>query len=153
MRSHPKRASGRRGSAVVEFTICLPVLVSLFLGTQRFGYTFYLYNELEQGVRAGARYASLRTYNSSTAVPDSAYLDAVRNVVVYGTPAGGTQPIVPGLATGNVSVTVTFQNSAPAWVNVMIVQFQLPGVVGSLQLDHTPSTSFPFMGVYAPPVS
>ena len=94
------RGGRRAGSAAIELALSLPVLVGLFLGTLQFGYSFFIYNELEQSVRAGARYASLRSYASLTGTPDAAYADAVRNVVVYANPAGGTQAVAPGLTTG-----------------------------------------------------
>src|SRR5438270_13895692 len=95
--AHPGRR--RSGTAVIELALSLPVLVSVFLGTLQFGYSFFIYNELEQSVRAGARYASLRTYASLTATPDAAYTTAVRNAVIYANPAGGTQVVAPGLTT------------------------------------------------------
>jgi len=48
---------------MVELTLLLPLLVSLFLGTWQFGYAYYLYGELEQAVRSGGRFASLSTYD------------------------------------------------------------------------------------------
>jgi Flp pilus assembly protein TadG len=155
---------GRRrcGTAAIELALSLPVLVGLFLGTLRFGYSFYIYNELEQAVRAGARYASLRTYASRTETPDPAYADAVRNVVVYGNPAGGTQAVAPGLTGACVFITMQMRNSAPSAVTVYInhagqdpkhpVCF-LPQVIGSVLLTNKPATQFPFLGVFAPPAS
>ena len=61
------------GSVMVEFTISLTFLIPLFLGAWAFGYTFYQYSKLENAVRAGARYASLRTYDSSTSTPSTAW--------------------------------------------------------------------------------
>jgi Flp pilus assembly protein TadG len=148
-----KRRAPSAGTAVVELAMCLPVLVALFLGTLQFGYMFYLYNELEQAVRAGARYASLRTYASATSTPDSAYLTAVRNVVVYASPAGGTQAIVPGLATSQVSVNVTFHNQVPVSVGVAITNYPLSGIIRSITLTNKPATEFPYLGVFAPPAS
>jgi Flp pilus assembly protein TadG len=146
-----ERHTSRSGNAVIELAISMPLLVGLALGTLQFGYAFYVYNELEQAVRAGARYASLRAYGSSTTTPDAAYLTAVQNTVVYAAPQGGKQPVAPGLTPGNVVVTVVFQNSAPASVTVAITNYRLPQVISSVLLTNKPSTQFPYVGVYAPP--
>src|ERR1700693_2592543 len=63
----------RRGSVIVEFTLSATFLVALFLGVWQFGYAFLIYGELEEAVRAGARYASMRTYDSADATPTSAF--------------------------------------------------------------------------------
>ena len=147
--AHPGRR--RSGTAVIELALSLPVLVGLFLGTLQFGYSFYIYNELEQSVRAGARYASLRTYASRTETPDMAYATAVRNAVVYGNPAGGTQAVAAGLTTAHVFITMTMRNSAPSAVTVFINGYSLPQVVSSVLLTNKPATQFPYLGVFAPP--
>ena len=77
----------RRGSALIELTLSLSFLTALFLGTWQYGYGFYVYAQLEQAVRDGARYAAARTYDSATTTPTDTYLAAVQNVVVYGDPA------------------------------------------------------------------
>ena len=146
IRIHKKRS----GSVLVEFTLSATFLTALFLGVWQFGYGFYIYSELEQAVRAGARYASLRTYNSGNSTPTPDFLTAVQNVVVYGDPAGGTTPLAPGLTTGNVSVTVTF-TSVPTEMNVAITGYRLPTYFGSQTLNGKPTTTFPFVGVFGPP--
>jgi len=138
------------GSVLVEFTLSATFLIGVFLGVWQFGYGFFIYSELEQSVRAGARYASLRTYNSATSTPTSDFLTDVRNVVVYGDPAGGTTPVAPGLTTANVSVTVTF-TSVPTAINVAITGYKLPTYFGNQTLNGKPITSFPFVGTFGPP--
>ena len=109
----------------IEFALVLPLLVSLFLGTWQFGYAYYLYGELEQAVRDGGRYASLISYD---AADPSSYQSAVKNAVVYGNPAGGTQPIVPGLLPSNVTVTMSFAGAIPTAVTVSISGYRLPAI-------------------------
>ncbi len=143
----------RRGSVLIELTLSLTFLVALFLGIWNFGYAFYLYGELEQSVRAGARYASMRKYDSGTATPTATYLTAVQNVVVYGdpAPAAGATPAAPGLTTANVIVTVTFPSGAPTSMAVAITGYQLPTYFGNMTLSGKPTTSFPFVGIFGPP--
>ncbi|HWQ52135.1 MAG TPA: TadE/TadG family type IV pilus assembly protein [Bryobacteraceae bacterium] len=140
----------RSGTAILEFTFCAPLLISLALGTLQFGYAFFVYGELEQAVRAAGRYASLRSYFSATTTPDSAYLTAVRNVAVYGSPGGAAKPVASGLTTANVNVTVQFVNGVPATVGVAINDYRLPFFIGSVRLTRKPTVQFPYLGIYAP---
>lgn len=130
--------------------LLMPILVSLFLGGWQFGYSYFIYNELEQAVRAGARYASTRTYDSATPTPSAAFQTAVANVVVYGDPAGGTTPVAPGLTPANVGVTGEFVNGAPRSVTVRISNYPLPGIFSAITLNK-PVTQFPFLGIFGPP--
>ena len=128
-------------------------MVTLFLGIWQFGYAFYLYAELEQSVRAGARYAAELKYQSATSTPTSAFLTAVRNVVVYGdpAPADGTAPVARGLTTGNVALTVTFTLGVPTGMTVAITGYQLPTYFGSATLINRPTMWYPFVGIFGPP--
>ena len=148
----------------MEFTFLTPLLVLLFLGTWQFGYAYYLYNELEQAVRAGARYASARTYDSGTSTPSAGFIDEVQNVVVYGdpVPAINATPVVPGLAKTNVTVNASFyangfasaagQNMmVPTRVAVSITGFSV-GTFGLIPLQGKPRTEFPYVGVFKPPM-
>ena len=143
----------RQGSVLIELTLSLSFLVALFLGIWQFGYAFYLYGELEQSVRDGARYASMLTYNSGNSTPTSAFLTAVQNVVVYGdpAPAAGAAAVAPGLTTANVALTVTFTSGAPTSMAVAITGYQLPTYYGNTTLSGKPTTSFPFVGIFGPP--
>lgn len=171
---------GNRGSVTIEFALATPLLVSLFLGTISFGYAFQVYGRLEETVRAGARYASILTYDVNAGDPaipgcsgslttcqfavtggsSSAFLQAVRNMTVYGTPTpeGGQQPIVEGMSVDNVVVELgvrgkisgTTSVSVPTSVSVAISNFSLSMPVGSITLTSKPRTGFPFVGTYAP---
>jgi hypothetical protein len=129
------------------------MLIGLSLGTLQYGYSFFVYGELEQAVRAAGRYASLRPYGSSTTTPDPDYLTSVRNVAVYADPAGGTNPIAPGLTTDNVAVTMIFVGGAPLAVTVAINGYNLPQIISSVPLTNKPYVKFPFLGIFAPPVT
>jgi len=150
MREPLQQPDARRGSAMIEFALSFAFLFTVFTGVFQFGYAFYQYNSLENAVRGGARYASLRVYDSSTSTPSAAYLTAVRNMVLYGNPTGGAVPITPGLTTQNVSVTVTFERNVPRLVTVAVTNYQIDAVFTTLSLNNKPKVSFPFLGRYAP---
>jgi Flp pilus assembly protein TadG len=85
-----------RGATLVEYAIAATVFVTTLFAVLEFGRALWAHNALTDAARRGARYAVLHSSGSSS---------SVKNVVVYGDPAGGTQPILPDLTTGNVDVT------------------------------------------------
>jgi len=56
---HNKSMRGRRGQAVVEFALVLPVLLLLVFGAMEFGRAYFDYHLLLTVARQGARTASL----------------------------------------------------------------------------------------------
>jgi Flp pilus assembly protein TadG len=139
---------------MIEFTLSILVLVPLFLGAWAFGYTFFQYTQLENAVRAGARYASALNYDSNNTTPTSTWQTAVQKMTVYGDPNADTTsatPVVNGLTTSNVNVTVAFANSAPSTVTVNITGFQVNTYIGKLTLNSKPYVWFPYVGYWTPP--
>ncbi len=140
----------RRGSAMLEFAIGAGVLVSAFTGTFQFGYTFYQYNRLSNAVNAGARYASLKAYDSSTATPSTAFRNSVRNMVVYGNAAGTGNPVLPGLSTDHVTVSATFTLGVPSHMTVDINGYSIDSVVASRACNNKPKVTYAYLGLYMP---
>ena len=85
-----------QGATLVEYSIAAMVFVMSLFAVLEFGRALWVHNALTNAARRGARYAVLHCPSNSS---------SVKNVVVYGDEAGGTQPILPDLATGNVEVT------------------------------------------------
>ncbi|MDX2151463.1 MAG: TadE family protein [Bryobacteraceae bacterium] len=142
------RRNSRRGNALIEFALSFTILFPLLYGTFQFGYSFYLYNRLVNAVRSGARYASVETYQSTTATPTTDFSDRVKNLVVYGDTAGGTTPIVPGLTTANIEVKAVFASNVPVRIVVSIKDYQIRAL-HNITLN-TPVYWFTYMGRYAP---
>ena len=154
------------GGAIVEFTIVLPLLLTLLLGTMHFGYIFYVYNVLEKSVRDGARYASMRTYGAACA---GQFITDVRNTVAFGVQTGQSTPVVPAgnpafAAAANVDVKCSFDGTLPATatcstttnvppvaVTVRIVSFNVPGTFNTVTLNGKPRATFPYLGRFIPP--
>ena len=140
----------RRGNVLVEFALSLAIFFPLLAGTFQFGYSFYLYNKIQSAVRAGARYAALRDYDSSNATPSAAYATAVKNMVVFADPAGGTVPVATGLTTSHVNVSVTMgSGSTPSAVTVGVNGYQIQAIFGNITLQNKPSATFVYAGRYA----
>jgi len=146
-----KAVRSQRGNTIIEFVFSMGLLLAVSVGVFQFGYAFYVYNLLENAVRAGARYASLRTYDSATATPSDSYLAGVRNVVVYGDPAGGQRPVAPGLTPAAVAVSVRMQDGTPREVRVAIDSYRLDAGVAAFTLKGKPYATFPYVGRFAPP--
>lgn len=144
-----RRSENRRGSSVVEFALAFAVLFPLMAGVFQFGYAFFIYGEMKNAVREGARFGSLLTYASPNPTCTQEYLDAVRNMTVYGDPAGGATPVVPNLSMANVAVTVAFSAGVPSTVTVATSNYSLPAVFTTFVLNK-PSSTFPYIGRYAP---
>jgi Flp pilus assembly protein TadG len=117
MKQHKLFDSGERGTTLVEFAIALTVFLTAMFAVIEFGRAIWVHNALTDAARRGARYAVLHSPGNS---------DEVKNVVVYGDPAGGTQPAVPNLGTGNVTVTYSdfALNKGTATVSITNYQFQ-----------------------------
>ena len=145
-----KRHSHTRGNALVEFALAVGLLLPMLFGTFEFGYAFYTYNRLIAAVREGGRYASLRTYDSSTTTPSDTYSTAVKNAVVYGDPSGNGNPVVSGLATANIGVAMTMDKGVPDIVTVSVTNFAIDTIIKTLNLANKPSAAFRFEGTYAP---
>ena len=141
----------RRGNVTVEFALSFGFLIALLTGCFQFGYAYYVYNTLENAVRAAARFASLRTYDSATETPTAAFTTAVQNMAVYGNPTGDGQPLARGLAPANVTLTVTFDRNVPQRVAVTISNYNLDAVFRTLTFNGKPSATFPYLGRWAPP--
>ena len=153
-----KRMKRTRGSAMVEFAIGSGVLVTIFTGTFQFGYTFLQYNTLENAVAEAAHYGSLQQYFSTSPTPTTAYSTAVKNMVVYGSPTAGTTPLLNGLSTSNVSVTITpgagYNNGSgqftPAAVTVAISSYTINGFFSTQTVTNKPQVTYAYTGLYQP---
>src|SRR6266446_6420076 len=113
------RLGSRRGNAMIEFALASFVLIPLFVGTFQFGYTFYVYNLLCTQMRAGARYASLKTFKCLNSSEITDFKTSVKNMVMYGNPDGTGTLIEPGLTAAQIDVEVKSSAGADASATVV----------------------------------
>ena len=139
-----------RGNAMVEFALAFGLLFPVLAGSFQFGYAFYIYNKMQTAVRCGARYASLRVYDSESSTPTANFASSVRNMVVFGDPGGGTDPVVPGLTPQNVTVDVTFDLGLPSEITIGIDNFRASAVVAMLDFNTKPHVTVPYVGLFDP---
>lgn len=146
MKRYFKGDIGRRGTAVVEFGLALPLLALLFMGIFQYGYTIWVYNRLVTAVKNGAVMASRLDYDGYAS--GAAFTTQVRNMVVFGDPNGGGRPLAPNLSTGNVVVTSTKDIlGLPKIITVRISGYRVSAVVRTYTFER-PTLSVRYMGSY-----
>lgn len=104
----------QRGVAIVEFALVLPLLLLLTFITTEFGRALYQYNTLAKAVRDGARYLSVQTPGTG--------ISQARNLIVYGSVAGGTTPQLPNLSAAMVPDPVWATAGALPVINTVTVR-------------------------------
>lgn len=105
---------------MVEFSIGATIFLVAMFAIIEFGRALWVHNALADAARRGARYASVHS---------AADVAGVKNVVVYGDPAGGGQPLVNNLTTGNVNVAYSNFGLNDGSVSVSITNYQFQFVV------------------------
>lgn len=115
-----KRGNRQRGATLVEFSIAATVFLMVMFAVLEFGRALWTHNALTDAARKGARYAVLHRADQ---------IDEVKNVVVYGDPAGGTNPVVENLSTTNVQVSYTNFTLDGGTVQVTITDYQFHFVI------------------------
>ena len=150
LRRGAKLARDRTANIMVEFALGSGILVMAFVGTFQFGYTFLQYNNLENAVARGARYASLIPYDSTTTTPSGAFSSAVKNMVLYGSSTAGASPALPGLTTTNVNLTVTFTNGVPSAMTISVSGYSINSIFATSTLTNKPKITYAYQGIWTP---
>jgi hypothetical protein len=70
-------------------------------------------------------------------------------MTVYGNPDGGVRPVVEGLTTSHIEVTVQTEMQLPRYVRVSVRDFSMNAVLKTFRISK-PEAVFPYLGVYAP---
>ena len=121
MKSRAKKRNRQRGASLVEFSIAATVFLTMLFAVLEFGRALWVHNALTDAARRGARYAVLHPQSGS---------DEVKNVVVFGDPAGGSTPLVPNLSTtANVDVFYNNFGLDKGTVSVKIKDYQFQFVI------------------------
>jgi len=148
-----RRLRRRNGNVMIEFALGSGIMLAAFTGTFQFGYTFLQYNNLQNAVARGARFASLAPYDSANDTPTTAFTDKVKNMVLYGSTTAGATPVLPGLTAANVNV-VPFGISGPLKIptkmTVSITGYTINSIFASNTLTNKPQVSYAYQGVWSP---
>jgi Flp pilus assembly protein TadG len=143
-------ARNRAGNTMIEFALGSGILVMAFVGTFQFGYTFLQYNNLENAVARGARYASLIPYDSTSTIPSGAFSSAVKNMVLYGSSTASASPALPGLTAANVNLTVTFTNGVPGAMTISVSGYSINSIFATSTLTNKPRITYAYQGIWTP---
>jgi Flp pilus assembly protein TadG len=139
-----KSRGGERGNVMIEFALSAMLLFVILGGVFSFGYTEYVYDALGNAVTGGASYASRVTYDANNL---NTVRTQVKNVVVYGSPAGGGLALAPGLTTANVDVSWTLDGAGvPRAVTVKIINYPVNAIFRNFTLTDKPSYTLKFAG-------
>lgn len=119
-----------RGVAMVEFMIVLPLILFLMFAMGELGRVMIRYNALSKTVQDGARHAAAYALlgTSGSVFIDAALDSEVKNLVVYGDAQGGTDPLIEGLSTAQVEISIP----QPGWVKIEATYPYIPGLGSSL---------------------
>lgn len=116
MRNSPSRRSSgaRRGNAVLEMILVLPVLLMLAFGIADYGYFFYVKNCVQQAAQAGARLAISSSSTNSKVTTLVSQMMTSAGLSSSGYTLTTTPSDIATASTGS-AVTVTISIS---WANV-----------------------------------
>lgn len=111
-----------RGATLVEFAIGAAIFLTAIFAVLEFGRLLWMHNALTDATRRAAHYAMTQgTSDVSQA--------AIKNVVVYGNPAGIGTPLASNLSTDNVIVTYSGYALSSGTVTVEIQDYDFNFVV------------------------
>ena len=135
----------RRGNAIVEFALAVPLLVLIVAGMTEIGRAYFQAVAVEKGLRAGALYAA-----HSASPLGAADRAAAENLVRTGTLDGSGPLLVSGWESAGASLQITSTSFAVGEVSVPVIRFAasvpfdplLPGLFGFVGLgDFTIASS------------
>lgn len=122
-KTHNPRRLNERGTALIEFTLILPVLLVLTIAVVDFGRAFFVKNVLEQAAREGVR---LRAVTSSA---DSALVTQRVNQVIKPANVTVTSLLIEGPTPSkqvHVKLTADFNWIFPGVFNLLGANFSNP---------------------------
>jgi Flp pilus assembly protein TadG len=141
--------SGECGATLVEFAIAATVFLSAMFAVIEFGRALWIHNALADAARRAARYAVNQSASTPPGVPTTGLnvgpsVTAIRNVAIYGDPAGGSKPLVTDLTPANLDVQYADFGVGQGTVAVTITNYEfkfvLPLVGTTIQMPNYQTT-------------
>ncbi len=119
-----KRRRNQRGQTILESALVLIAVISMLLFIIDMGRLLFLQQYFAERARAGARWASVNTYDATS----------IKNYVAYNSTTGSGTGLF-GLSPSNVSVTPLPNSTNPTTIQVTISGYQtirlIPYIAGS----------------------
>lgn len=152
------KKKAERGAALVEFAIAATVFLTVMFAVVEFGRVLWAHNALTDAARRGARYAVFQCNPNQGSCPNSGTsIERIKKVVVYGDPAGGTQPLLENLTEDNVTVDYSAFALDSGTVTVGIKEFKfnvvLPLLIKSVDMPNYKTTLTAENAGWVPPNS
>ncbi|CAN5149655.1 hypothetical protein BH18ACI2_BH18ACI2_26790 [soil metagenome] len=122
MRSSNFFKHDERGAALVEFAIGAAIFLTAIFAVLEFGRLLWMHNALTDATRRAAHYAMTQGNNNDAQL-------AIKNVVVYGDPAGTGTPLASNLSIDNVIVSYSGYALSSGTVTVEIQNYDYNFVV------------------------
>lgn len=98
--------NSENGIATLEFAVTAAFFLMMIVAVVAGAHFFWTHNAIVESTRRGARYAASQCNPADNNCPDRATaLTRIQNVVLYGTPEAGTEPLVPNLQASQITVT------------------------------------------------
>src|SRR5688500_9899012 len=94
------------GIATIEFAVTAGFFFMMIVAVVAGGHFFWTHNRIVESTRRRARYAARECNPSDTNCPGNAgALTRIQNVVLYGSPTAGTEPLVGNLQRSQIVVS------------------------------------------------
>ncbi|HEX7330919.1 MAG TPA: TadE family protein [Pyrinomonadaceae bacterium] len=107
--------NSENGIATLEFAVTAAFFLMMIVAVVAGGHFFWTHNAIVESTRRGARYAAGECNPADNNCPGRAdVLTRVQNVVLYGSPIAGTEPLVGNLRREQIVVTYSQTSSTPA---------------------------------------
>jgi TadE-like protein len=128
------KKSGQIGATLLEFSIGASVFITAMFAVIEFGRALWTHNALADAARRAARYAINQPASSppgvlTTGTNVGPSIDAIRNVAIYGDPAGGTKVMVNDLTPTNIDVAYDSFGVGEGTVTVSISNYQFQFII------------------------
>ena len=137
-----RNKKGERGHAVVELAFVWSFLWLLITGVYQFGNAFFIYSRLEAAVSDAAMLGSRLNYDYADS--GASLIAKVKNMAVYGDPAGGTSPLAPNLTTANIDVNIP--GPYPVYITVKIQNYTITNIFRNFTLSDKPRVTAAYAG-------
>ncbi len=129
-----KTKAAESGATLVEFAIGATVLLTAMFAVIEFGRALWVHNALADAARRSARYAVNQPASTPAGVTTTGLnvgpsVTAIRNVAIYGDPAGGTNPLVTNLTPANLNIQYSGFGVGEGTVAISVTNYQFQFVV------------------------
>ena len=126
--------SNQRGATLVEFSIGATVFLTAMFAVIEFGRALWTHNALADAARRAARYAINQPASTPPGVKTTGTnvgpsITAIKNVAIYGDPAGGTKPVVNNLTAANIDVDYQQFGLGEGTVAIIVKDYQFQFIV------------------------